>query len=60
MKAKFYAFGTDGKQITILSPYDFEIKENDLPRNVTISSDIKELGLGAEYSCIQSRRFFAV
>ncbi|PKL84745.1 MAG: hypothetical protein CVV22_11190 [Ignavibacteriae bacterium HGW-Ignavibacteriae-1] len=35
IKAKFYAFDADGKQILNLSPSDFELMENGLKRTVT-------------------------
>ncbi|MFA6570469.1 MAG: VWA domain-containing protein, partial [Bacteroidota bacterium] len=35
IKAKFYAFDANGKQITNLSPADFELKENGVARTVT-------------------------
>ena len=35
IKAKFYAFDKDGKQLTNLNPNDFELKENGQSRNVT-------------------------
>ncbi|MFA6570470.1 MAG: choice-of-anchor D domain-containing protein [Bacteroidota bacterium] len=35
IRAKFYAFDASGKQITNLSPADFEIKENGTTRTVT-------------------------
>ena len=35
IKAKFFAFAQDGKQITNLNPSDFEVKENGQPRTVT-------------------------
>ncbi|MFA6570205.1 MAG: choice-of-anchor D domain-containing protein [Bacteroidota bacterium] len=35
IKAKFYAFDASGKQITNLSPADFELKENGVTRTVT-------------------------
>ncbi len=35
MKAKFWAFAQDGKQITNLTPSDFELKENGQLRKVT-------------------------
>ena len=35
MKAKFFAFDKDGKQITNLSTSDFHLKENEILRNVT-------------------------
>ncbi|MDT3739666.1 MAG: choice-of-anchor D domain-containing protein [Candidatus Kapabacteria bacterium] len=38
IKAKFYAFDKDGKQITNLSTSDFEVKENGRPRTVTYVS----------------------
>ena len=34
MKAKFYAFDSDGKQVLNLSPSDFEIMENDEQRDI--------------------------
>ncbi|MEI6090295.1 MAG: FISUMP domain-containing protein [bacterium] len=38
MKASFFAFDADGKQITNLNASDFEIKENGIPRTVTYVS----------------------
>lgn len=35
IKAKFFAFDKDGKQITSLTPGSFELKENGQPRTVT-------------------------
>lgn len=35
IKAKFFAFAQDGKQITNLNPSDFEVKEDGQPRSVT-------------------------
>ena len=35
IKAKFFAFDKDGKQITNLNTSDFEVKENGQPRSVT-------------------------
>jgi uncharacterized protein YegL len=34
MRAKFYAFDAEGKQISDLQPSDFEVTENDEPREV--------------------------